>query len=62
LYGSEVGGLINITKKSNKCSLFSADVFTTSWLETNIDLGVKLNVGKKATALLGLNYFRYNQN
>jgi outer membrane receptor for ferrienterochelin and colicins len=63
LYGSEaVGGLINIiTKKSNKCSLFSADVFTTSWLETNIDLGVKLNVGKKATALLGLNYFRYNQ-
>jgi outer membrane receptor for ferrienterochelin and colicins len=25
------------------------------------DLGVKLNVGKKATALLGLNYFRYNQ-
>jgi hypothetical protein len=34
-----VGGLINIiTKKSNKCSLFSADVFT-SWFETNIDLG-----------------------
>jgi outer membrane receptor for ferrienterochelin and colicins len=30
-------------------------------LETNVDLGVKLNVGKKATALLGLNYFRYNQ-
>jgi outer membrane receptor for ferrienterochelin and colicins len=30
-------------------------------VETNIDLGVKLNVGKKATALLGLNYFRYNQ-
>jgi hypothetical protein len=34
-------------------------VFTL--VETNVDLGVKLNVGKKATALLGLNYFRYNQ-
>jgi outer membrane receptor for ferrienterochelin and colicins len=52
--------LINIiTKKSNKCSLFSADVLLLL-VETNIDLG-KLNVGKKATALLGLNYFRYNQ-
>jgi outer membrane receptor for ferrienterochelin and colicins len=40
------GRLINIiTKKSNKCSLFSADVFTGL---SNIDLGVKLNVGKKA--------------
>jgi outer membrane receptor for ferrienterochelin and colicins len=39
---------------------YSLLMFTT-WLETNIDLGVKLNVGKKATALLGLNYFRYNQ-
>ena len=63
LYGSEaVGGLINIiTKNPTNAPLFSADVFSTSWLETNIDLGVKLNVGKKATALLGLNYFRYNQ-
>ncbi|MFV8334939.1 TonB-dependent receptor [Flavobacterium sp. RSP29] len=63
LYGSEaVGGLINIiTKNPSTAPLFSADVFSTSWLETNIDLGVKLNVGKKATALLGLNYFSYNQ-
>jgi outer membrane receptor for ferrienterochelin and colicins len=63
LYGSEaVGGLINIiTKNPTNAPLFSADVFSTSWLETNVDLGVKLNVGKKATALLGLNYFRYNQ-
>jgi outer membrane receptor for ferrienterochelin and colicins len=62
LYGSEaVGGLINIiTKNPINAPLFSADVFTTSWLETNVDLGVKLNVGKKATALLGLNYFKYN--
>ncbi|MES2577271.1 MAG: TonB-dependent receptor plug domain-containing protein, partial [Bacteroidota bacterium] len=63
LYGSEaVGGLINIiTKNPTNAPLFSADVFSTSWLETNVDLGVKLNVGKKATALLGLNYFSYNQ-
>ena len=63
LYGSEaVGGLINIiTKNPTNAPLFSADVFSTSWLETNFDLGVKINVGKKATALLGLNYFRYNQ-
>lgn len=62
LYGSEaVGGLINIiTKNPINAPLFSADVFSTSWLETNVDLGVKLNVGKKATALLGLNYFKYN--
>ncbi|MGO4904933.1 TonB-dependent receptor [Flavobacterium sp. W20_MBD1_R3] len=63
LYGSEaVGGLINIiTKNPTNAPLFSADLFTTSWLETNVDLGVKLNVGKKATALLGLNYFTFNQ-
>ena len=62
LYGSEaVGGLINIiTKNPINAPIFSADVFSTSWLETNVDLGVKLNVGKKATALLGLNYFKYN--
>ncbi|RTY88354.1 TonB-dependent receptor [Flavobacterium sp. RSP15] len=63
LYGSEaVGGLINIiTKNPTNAPLFSADIFSTSWLETNVDLGVKLNVGQKATALLGLNYFSYNQ-
>ncbi|CAN1490115.1 BtuB Outer membrane cobalamin receptor protein [Flavobacteriaceae bacterium] len=63
LYGSEaVGGLINIiTKNPNNAPLFSADVFTTSWLETNVDLGAKFNLGKKATSLLGLNYYNYNQ-
>lgn len=62
LYGSEaVGGLINIiTKNPVKAPLFSFDVFTTSWLETNADLGVKFNI-KKATSLLGLNYYNYNQ-
>ena len=63
LYGSEaVGGLINIiTKNPINAPLFSADVFTTSWLETNADLGVKFNINKKATSLLGLNYYNYNQ-
>ena len=63
LYGSEaVGGLINIiTKNTKSAAHFSADVFTTSWLETNVDLGFKLNVGKKATALFGINYFNFNQ-
>ncbi len=61
LYGSEaVGGLINIiTKNPNQAPLVSADVFTTSWLEHNIDLGLKFKVGKKANVLTGINYFNY---
>ena len=63
LYGSEaVGGLINIiTKNPSNAPLFSADVFSTYWLETNADLGVKFNI-KKATSILGLNYYNYGQN
>lgn len=63
LYGSEaVGGLINIiTKNPTNAPMFSADYFTTSYFENNLDLGMKFNVGKKANALLGLNYFNYNQ-
>ncbi len=63
LYGSEaVGGLINIiTKNPSNAPQFSADVFSTSWLETNADLGVKFNINKKVTSLLGLNYYNYGQ-
>ena len=61
LYGSEaVGGLINIiTKNAINAPQFSGDVFSTSYLEHNIDLGAKFNVGKKAIALFGLNYFKF---
>lgn len=62
LYGSEaVGGLINIiTKKPKTVPTITADFFSTSWLETNVDLGYKANFGKKVDALIGLNYFKYN--
>jgi outer membrane receptor for ferrienterochelin and colicins len=61
LYGSEaVGGLINIiTKKPENASKFSADFFSTSFLEHNADLGFKFKVANKATVLTGLNYFNY---
>lgn len=61
LYGSEaVGGLINIiTKKPKNAALLSADIFGTSWGEYNADLGFKLNAGKKAAVLTGINYFNF---
>lgn len=61
LYGSEaVGGLVNIiTKKPTSAPLFSADVFSTTWKEWNADLGFKFKAGNKATALTGINYFKY---
>ena len=62
LYGSEaVGGLINIiTKNATQAPIFSADFFTTSWLENNLDLGFKKNIKDKANTLIGLNYYNYN--
>jgi len=63
LYGSEaVGGLINIiTKNPSNAPIFSADVLTTSWLETNVDLGGKFNIKNNTTSILGLNYYNYGQ-
>ncbi len=61
LYGSEaVGGLINvITKNPGDAPTFSADVMASGWGELNADLGFKATVGGKAHALVGVNYFRY---
>lgn len=63
LYGSEaVGGLINIiTKNPTNAPVFSADYFTTTYFESNLDLGMKFNTGKKAVSILGVNYFNYDQ-
>ncbi len=62
LYGSEaVGGLINIiTKTPDKAPKLFADISSTSWLEHNIDLGFKTNIGKKVSLLLGTNYYKYD--
>jgi outer membrane receptor for ferrienterochelin and colicins len=62
LYGSEaIGGLINIiTKRAKTVPLFTADILSTSWLENNIDLGYRATFGKNLDALIGVNYFNYN--
>ena len=62
LYGSEaIGGIINIiTKDAIAAPLFSIDVHTTTWLETNADIFVKLPIGEKINILTGINYFNYD--
>ena len=62
LYGSEaVGGLINIiTKSTAEAPDFFADGFLSDWGEYNLDVGAKINVGKNADVLLGVNYFNYD--
>lgn len=61
LYGSEaVGGLINIiTRNPGSAPQFSADIFGTSWGELNTDLGMRFGLGERVNALLGVNYFNY---
>ncbi|MBV7441126.1 TonB-dependent receptor [Weeksellaceae bacterium TAE3-ERU29] len=62
LYGSEaIGGLINIiTKNALTAPLFSVNSFASSWQEYNVDVTGKFNAGDKASSLLGVNYFNYN--
>ena len=62
LYGSEaVGGLINIiTKSTLEAPDFFVDGFATGWGEYNLDIGAKINMGKKTDMLLGVNYFNYD--
>ena len=59
LYGSEaIGGLINIiTKSPEKAPVLNINAMSTSWLEHSLDLGTKIKLGKKASSLLGVNYF-----
>nr|WP_299071075.1 TonB-dependent receptor [uncultured Allomuricauda sp.] len=63
LYGSEaVGGLINIiTKHAPNAPEFFADGYLTGWGEYNLDVGSKIEVGKKTNVLLGVNYFNYDE-
>ncbi|WP_367391795.1 TonB-dependent receptor [Lewinella sp. LCG006] len=63
LYGSEaIGGLINIiTKHPLYAPLVSADIMATSWQEYNVDLGLKLKLGKKISLLTGVNYFLFDE-
>lgn len=63
LYGSEaVGGLINIiTKNTLDAPDFTADIFATGWGEYNLDVGAKIDIGKKTDLLLGVNYFNFDQ-
>ncbi|QCX02405.1 TonB-dependent receptor [Aggregatimonas sangjinii] len=63
LYGSEaVGGLINIiTKNSLEAPDFAADAFLTGWGEYNLDIGAKIDLGKKTDVLLGINYFNFDE-
>jgi outer membrane receptor for ferrienterochelin and colicins len=61
LYGSEaMGGTINlVTKNAFLAPRFSADVYSTSYLENNIDLGGRLRF-KKADWLIGSNIYFYD--
>ncbi|SHG75774.1 TonB-dependent receptor [Flagellimonas flava] len=63
LYGSEaVGGLINIiTKHAPNAPEFFADAYLTGWGEYNLDVGSKIEVGKKTDLLLGVNYFNFDE-
>ena len=61
VYGSDaVAGVVNvITKSPERVGKFFGDVRTTSYLETNAELGCKIPAGK-ATGLLTLNAYNMN--
>ena len=61
LYGSEaVGGIINIiTKKPTNAPKLTTDVLSSSWGEINTDVGLRYNASKNSDALLGINYFNF---
>lgn len=61
LYGSEaMGGLVNvITKDPVLAPRAAVDLMTTTWLEHNADIGVRLGK-ERVTDLLGVNVFHYD--
>lgn len=63
LYGTEaMGGIINvITKDPEKAARLSVDMYTTTWLENNINLGAGYKLGKKVNGLFGGNYFKFGE-
>lgn len=63
LYGTEaMGGIINIiTKNPDSAPPLSLDLFSTSWLEHNLDLATKIKVSKKVQSLLGINYYKFGE-
>ena len=63
LYGTEaMGGIINvITKDPDHAARFSADVFSTSWLENSVDVGSSYKIGDRINALTGVNYFKFGE-
>lgn len=63
LYGSEaMGGTINlITKFPAHAPRFSFDYSATSYKEHNLDLGLRLNSGKKINWLFGANTFYFDE-
>ena len=57
-----MGGIINvITKNPVTAPVFSVDVMGTTWGEINTDVSTKWKMGERATSLLGINYFNYQQ-
>ena len=66
LYGSEaIGGIINvITKKPEKAPILTVNLMSTSYLENNVDIGIKSRIKSriksKVDILTGINYFNYN--
>lgn len=63
LYGSEaIGGVINvITKRPINAAKLTIENMSTSWGESNTDIGYKLKLGKKVDLLTGINHFWFDQ-